>query len=111
MWGMFSGASSFNADVSAWNVSNVTTMHDMFYRASSFNHDIGSWNVSKVIDMWGIISNAESFNAGISVWNLELLHVTFDEMLRNEFYEITKWNGKVKNNSSDETKFPWSYRD
>ena len=34
-----------------------------------------------------------------------------DEVLENEFEEITQWNYEVKDNSSHETKFPWSYRD
>ena len=38
MKGMFSGATSFNADISRWNVSNVTNMEGMFNNASSFNN-------------------------------------------------------------------------
>jgi surface protein len=45
----FKGA--FNADISKWDVSNVTDMSYMFYGADSFKQDISSWNVSKVTDM------------------------------------------------------------
>ena len=43
----FQGASSFNGDISSWDVSNVTNDED----ASSFNGDISSWDVSNVTDM------------------------------------------------------------
>ena len=42
---------NFNADISKWDVSNVTDMSYMFFGADSFNQDISSWNVSKVTDM------------------------------------------------------------
>ncbi|NQX82057.1 MAG: BspA family leucine-rich repeat surface protein [Flavobacteriaceae bacterium] len=46
---MVSGASSFNKDISSWNVNNVVDMRDMFSEASSFNRDIRGWDVSKLI--------------------------------------------------------------
>ena len=57
---MFSGASSFNSDVSSWIVSRVETMAYTFYGASSFNSDVSSWDVSREpYDMYG----ASSFNS------------------------------------------------
>ena len=50
MAGMFWGATSFNGDLSGWNVSNVTNMSDMFSGATSFNGDLSGWNVSNVTD-------------------------------------------------------------
>ena len=35
MFAMFSGASSFNQDISNWNVKNVMYMNDMFFDPSS----------------------------------------------------------------------------
>ncbi len=70
---MFSGASSFNnggQPLGAWNVSNVTNMPGMFLFASSFNQDIGDWNTSLVNNMALMFVGASSFNQDISTWNV-----------------------------------------
>ena len=70
MNGMFLTASSFNGDLSGWNVSAVTDMAQMFYRASSFNGDISSWDVSSVTSMSSMFGGASSFNGDISSWDV-----------------------------------------
>ena len=48
---MFGMLTSFNGDLSNWDVSNVTDMHSMFCEAESFNGDLSNWDVSNVTDM------------------------------------------------------------
>lgn len=48
---MFSRASSFNQDLSDWNVANVTGMALMFYGAENFNSYLSDWDVSNVTSM------------------------------------------------------------
>ena len=67
---MFSGASSFNGDLSAWNVSGITNMSLMFSFANLFNGDLSSWNVAAVTDMSGMFYGAKSFNKNLSSWNV-----------------------------------------
>jgi surface protein len=48
---MFRDASSFNQDLSGWDVSKVMDMSCMFRDATSFNQDLSGWDVSKVTNI------------------------------------------------------------
>lgn len=65
----FTGATSFNGDLSQWDVSKVRNMRGMFRFASSFNVDIGQWNVSAVENMQRMFDGASSFDQDISNWD------------------------------------------
>ena len=84
---MFNGASSFNSDISNWDVSSVTNMGVMFYGASSFNSDISNWDVSSVTGMGGMFNGASSFNSDISNWNIARV-----PDLSGMFYSATNFN-------------------
>ena len=68
--GMFCNATSFNGDISNWNVSNVTNMANMFQNASSFNGSLNSWNVSNVTNFSWMFYQASNFNSAINNWNV-----------------------------------------
>ncbi len=65
---MFNGASSFDGDISAWNVSSVIRMDDMFNGAYPFNQNLGSWYITlddSIInhdDSAGIVGNIVAQN-------------------------------------------------
>lgn len=69
MLGVFYGAASFNGDISSWDTSSTTNMNKMFINATSFNQDISTWDTSKVTDMGYMFNYATSFNQDISSWN------------------------------------------
>ena len=88
MSSMFGAAVLFNADLSSWDVSNVTDMSYMFFNCSVFNNggspDIANWKTGNVKYMNNMFQ-------GCSVFNQALPYNTVGE----------KWNtAKVENMSS-----------
>ena len=92
MSSMFFTASSFNGDISGWDVSYVTDMSYMFFTASSFNHTLNGWNVSFVTDMYGMFWSASSFNHTLNGWDVSSVDdmgsmfrdaTSFDQPLNN----------------------------
>lgn len=82
MMGMFFSASSFNQNLSKWDVSNVSYMGSMFSEATAFNQDLSSWNLSGATDMYGMFKGASSFNQNLCPWRETLNpYVIRDEML------------------------------
>jgi len=70
MESMFSGAISFNQDISPWNTSNVSNMRDMFTFTQAFNQPIGSWDTSNVFNMDFMFELATAFNQDLTSWNV-----------------------------------------
>ena len=90
MSGMFNGATSFNGDLSSWDVSQATDMSDMFHFAAAFNGDLSSWNVSAVTDMSGMFNDATSFNGDLSSWD-----VSQATDMSGMFADATSFNGDL----------------
>jgi surface protein len=69
--GMFSSLSSFNANLSRWEVGNVEEMDFAFSSIDNFQGiGIDTWNTSKVSNMAGMFSYTHSFNADLSNWDV-----------------------------------------
>lgn len=79
---MFERCTSFNGDISSWDVSNVTNLSATFEQCTSFNADIGSWNVSGVTTMRDMLNGATSFNQNLGNWDITSA-TNMTEMLNN----------------------------
>ena len=75
---LFAGKTTFNEDLSGWDVSSVIIMANMFGALmqgggkklrSGFNSDISNWDVSSVTNMRGMFGDG-IFNGDISLWNV-----------------------------------------
>jgi len=100
---MFYFATSFNSDISSWNVARVTNMAGMFSGASSFNSDISKWDVSSVKDMYSMFFVASSFNQNLCPWGLKL-STTFN--YDNAMYSFIS-SGCPNKNSPTGLTGPW----
>merc|ERR1740124_1553859 len=85
--GMFSGATSFNQDISEWDVSRGIVFAGMFSAATSFNQDISNWVVSRGTNFAGMFSGATSFNQDIANWD-----VSQGTNFENIFYGATSFD-------------------
>ena len=67
--GMFFKNHSFNQPLNKWNTSNAINMSDMFFESSSFNQPVYHWDTSKVVSFESMFHAATSFNQPLNDWN------------------------------------------
>jgi surface protein len=72
---MFKDCSTFNVNISSWNVSSVTLMREMFRNATSFDFDLSNWeredsSLSAVTSMAGMFRGATAFVSKLDGWNI-----------------------------------------
>jgi surface protein len=102
MAGIFNNATSFNQPLN-WNVSNVTNMLSMFTSATNFNQDIGSWNVSNVTNMAYMFYGATNFNQNIGSWNVSNVTIMayMFQLTTNFNQNIGNWDVRNVTNFTD----------
>jgi surface protein len=115
MASMFYGATAFNQDISAWNVSKVTTMNSMFYNATNFNQDLGSWNVSAVTNFTSFMFgktpstfSSANLDAIYNGWSLRTLKPNLSITFGSAKYSVAGQTGRSVLTSSPNS---WSITD
>ena len=61
---MFQGT-TFNQDISGWNVASVTHMDQMFASATSFSQNLSSWDLSGLTQLPGDMFANTSTNCSV----------------------------------------------
>jgi surface protein len=109
---LFYNASSFNQDISTWDMSNVTWMAQMFSGATSFDQDISNWNISKVSIMINMFHNA-----GLSVENYDRLLIGWPKQSLKNNVTFSGGNSKYSAGAASEAReylksnYNWSISD
>jgi Mycoplasma protein of unknown function, DUF285 len=71
MFRMFALCKNFTGrGLDSWQTSRVTTMQAMFLQASEFQGNVSGWDVFNVVSMARMFSDNHVFNANISRWNV-----------------------------------------
>ena len=89
--------STFDGDISYWDVSNVTNMKYMFTNCnySGNNRDISNWDVSNVTDMEAMFLNSK-YNGNISGWDVSnvtnMSFLFYASVFNGKNGDISEWN-------------------
>ena len=81
----------FNADLSQWNISGVTSLDAVFHRATDFNSDLSEWDTSRVTSLVSTFAHAHKFNGNVSSWDTS--RVT---SLASTFLFARQFNGNLR---------------
>lgn len=92
--GLFSGANTFDGNITNWNTSNITDMSYMFQDATAFNQNLYSWNTNNVLYMNGMFNEAANFSGNITTWNTaNVVNMSYMFANATSFNEnIGSWN-------------------
>ena len=89
---LFKNNTTFNQDISTWDVSNVTDMVGMF-RNTPFDQPIGDWDVSNVTNMEYMFYGATAFNQPIGDWDVSSVTNMIDMFAGTAFNQpIGNWD-------------------
>jgi len=77
MNGMFQGASVFNGDISAWDVSSCVNFNNMLQNMNAFNQPLNSWNMTRasgIVQVGYMFANSV-FNQPLNNWDTSKFNV------------------------------------
>jgi len=90
---MFSGCSSFNQDISGWDMSQVQNLAQMFNGCTAFNQNLGKWNTSSVLNMYGAFRGCTAFNQDIGLWDTSKVNGMAEMFMNASAFnqDLSKW--------------------
>lgn len=100
---MFKDASSFDADLSKWNVAAATNMSFMFLFATSFKGSgLDGWSIGNVRNLFGTFNGATKFATDISAWDVSSV-TDFTSVLESASVfsaDLCLWGTKITSTDS-----------
>ena len=72
MSNLFNSFDKFDADISKWDMTNVTNTNYMFFKCTNFkngSNSLNSWNMGNVTSMKGMFEGCENFDSDIGKWD------------------------------------------
>ena len=79
---VFEGCTKFNSPLNTWDMSNAENVANMFQNCSSFDQPLSNWVLPKIRTVTRMFSGCSKFNQDISMWNVSNIW-NFTEMFRN----------------------------
>lgn len=106
--GLFYERTTFNDDISDWDVSSVTNLDNAFRNTKAFNQDLSGWDVSNVTTMVGALRGTDSLDHS----TLENWRVGNVVTMETVFYQATTMNMDFSNwDVSSATSFRYMFRE
>jgi surface protein len=108
MVGTFAFAEEFNGNVSTWKTFNVANMSYMFFHAIRFNGDLTAWDTSRVHNTRAMFWSASSFSGDLSLWNVSSVELMQGMFFKTPLFESALSDWDTSNVKSMESTFAYS---
>ena len=87
---MFYLATTFNQNISSWNVANVTDMSTMFRNASVFSQDLSTWTTSSLENVYEMFWTT-NIDFDLSQWDYADVN-EFTRFVQGVNLSVTNWS-------------------
>lgn len=88
---MFYGCYKFESDLSAWDIGNVVNPTNMFYQCYKFQSDLSAWDTKSVTNSSNMFNSATLFDSDLSAWDIEL-NEDMNQMLNGTSMSTTNYS-------------------
>lgn len=91
---MFANNTVFNQPIGNWTFNNLKTASGVFQGASSFNQDLSNWNMSQVDLFELMFKDATAFDQSLGDWDISTMRFV-NEMLQNSGISVANYDATL----------------